>query len=1243
MKRYAVVCATLVLLTMIGFAGSAQAAWLALPEAESQTAQFDILESTSNQTVLNWSAGSLELEEGDDGDVQANLAGVKADEHVAGAPEFTRLVRLPWGRSGNLHVAGGVVSHISADGALLSTVGLDEAPINLEEWVMLGQTGVMRDVTIAPLHMAPVKFDEDGSVWVAASLQLVVDTSTRMEGVSDQEPTRPVSRAFWPIYQEMITDDLDDLGTRLATTKGTYLIISHSSYVSNLQPFIAWKKQKGYTIDLHEFSGTISFADIQTLVADKYETSDPALEFVLLVGDVNRGADAAIPSSLIQNPDDRYSEEWDVTDWEYATIEGGDYFPEVFIGRMTAGSPTDVFRIVQRTIAYERNSVNIPLDDPHFETVHLIAANYSEGGAQPLTPVATSEWLAERMRQSWDVPNVLDYFVYQSGQGPDGEDIKAGINQYGGLFVTYRGWGNAQGWEVPLFTISDISDLTNVFRLPVLTSFVCNTGDFGNAANPESFGEKWIVAGTPTNPTGAVAVVAPSDLHTQTAYNNSLIAGYYTGVYAEYMGNISQALLRAKIELYNNFPLNREDGDKVEFYWHVYHVLGDPELSMWRRAPRLMDVTLPSEITLGQDYLEVSVQGMSGALPNTYVQVIQGETLFSGGYTDAAGIAYIPMENLDVSGNVQVTLTHQDYLPVVENIPVAQAPRFISIASWDVDAGSDGLVNPDESVDVVVTLTNSGSEAVNGINATISTQNEDLVTITSASASFGDLGSGASADNGTSAFSFTLNGAAPDGAMIELDVTITDNADREWTGKVWIPAGTSAMQFLSASALSGAYEPGGTPSMEFTFENIGSVPAENLTATLLSWDEAVTVTDGVVNNINIAQGESGPIAPFGLSVNASTYHGRVVRFSMVFTKDGTEVDRMNFSVPLTGAVTTDPFGPDSHGYFIYDDTDTQWDEAPTYTNINLADEDDATLYELHDDENTVVQLPFEFTFYGRAYDEGSPLTVSSNGWISFKEESDYTVNFFRNWGIPSSLGPTGMIAAFWDDLKPPLELTTMKVYTWYDQANGRFIIRWHDALNRYLWADGVANPARFTIVLYDPSVMQTESGDGVIEIHYDNVVNVDQDNNYATVGLMNRLRNVGLEYTYGNLYPASAAPIESERALRITTNAPDNLNGVGERAEDPTSPNDFVLYQSYPNPFNSATEIAFDLPEAGDVRLSVYNLLGQEIAVLVDRPMSAGHKQVTWQVNDKSLSSGLLLVRLDAGNKILWSKMMYVK
>lgn len=494
-----------------------------------------------------------------------------------------------------------------------------------------------------------------------------------------------------------------------------------------------------------------------------------------------------------------------------------------------------------------------------------------------------------------------------------------------------------------------------------------------------------------------------------------------------------------------------------------------------------------------------------------------------------------------------------------------------------MDAGADGLVNPDESVEVVVTLTNSGTEAVNGINAAISTQNSDLLEITSSSASYGDLGSGASADNATSAFAFTLSGTAPDGAMIELDVTITDDADREWTGKVWVPIGTSNMHFVSATSTSGSFEPGGSPSMEFSFENIGSVSADNLTATLLSWDEAVTVTDGEVTGVNIASGATGTVGNFTVNVNSSTYHGRVVRFSMVFTKNGTEVDRLNFSVPLEGATTTDPFGPDSHGYFIYDDTDTQWDEAPTYTHFDISGEEDATLLELHDDDNATVQLPFDFTFYGRAYEEGSPVTVSSNGWISFKEESDYTVNFFRNWGIPSSLGPTGMIAAFWDDLGQPRESSTMSVYTWYDQAEGRFIIEWHDTMNRYLFTDGENYPAQFTVVLYDPSVMQTQSGDGVIEIHYDNVENVDQDNNYATVGLMNRLRNVGLEYTYADLYPAAAAQIENGRALRITTNAPDNLNDVGERVDDPTSPDDFTLYQSYPNPFNSATEIAFDL------------------------------------------------------------------
>jgi len=72
-----------------------------------------------------------------------------------------------------------------------------------------------------------------------------------------------------------------------------------------------------------------------------------------------------------------------------------------------------------------------------------------------------------------------------------------------------------------------------------------------------------------------------------------------------------------------------------------------------------------------------------------------------------------------------------------------------------------------------------------------------------------------------------------------------------------------------------------------------------------------------------------------------------------------------------------------------------------------------------------------------------------------------------------------------------------------------------------------------------------------------------------------------------------------------------------------------VLEGNYPNPFNPATEIRYDLPEAVHVQLVVYDVLGRQVRVLVDQPMSAGTHAVTWDAS--GLPSGTYLYRLTAG------------
>lgn len=92
---------------------------------------------------------------------------------------------------------------------------------------------------------------------------------------------------------------------------------------------------------------------------------------------------------------------------------------------------------------------------------------------------------------------------------------------------------------------------------------------------------------------------------------------------------------------------------------------------------------------------------------------------------------------------------------------------------------------------------------------------------------------------------------------------------------------------------------------------------------------------------------------------------------------------------------------------------------------------------------------------------------------------------------------------------------------------------------------------------------------------------------------------------------------------------------------DAGHPTEFRLLQNFPNPFNPSTSIRFYLPEAGPVRLAVYDLTGREVALLEDDHFSAGNHNSAF--NAVNLSSGIYMYRLDAGKFSEVKKMTLVK
>jgi len=143
-------------------------------------------------------------------------------------------------------------------------------------------------------------------------------------------------------------------------------------------------------------------------------------------------------------------------------------------------------------------------------------------------------------------------------------------------------------------------------------------------------------------------------------------------------------------------------------------------------------------------------------------------------------------------------------------------------------------------------------------------------------------------------------------------------------------------------------------------------------------------------------------------------------------------------------------------------------------------------------------------------------------------------------------------------------------------------------------------------------------------------------------------KSVGVEYI-GPTYSAVTLSvplywIDRQNAKELLTHVLANRFGLLTSVKDKgeTRPLEFRLEQNYPNPFNPSTQIQFTLPAQSAVTLRVYDILGRQVAELIDQTLAPGTHQVRWEP-ERTAPSGIYYYRLESGSQALTGKMLLLK
>lgn len=730
--------------------------------------------------------------------------------------------------------------------------------------------GIARDVAIARIDLAPVQYNP-----VANRLKILKSAIIQVKYTQkDRQQQRSLSKkgfsASFDAFQKSLIQGVKNKRDSIVTTPAKYIVVADSMFRKTLQPFLNWKKQKGFqVVEAYTSDPAVGTypGSIKSYILSHYNGAtplNPAPSYVLLVGDI-----AQIPAFSGHQGSH-------VSDLYYAEFTG-DTIPDAFFGRFSATDTSELSAQIRKTLAYEKFMLTNP---QYLDSTVLIAGHdgtYGSTHGNGQVNYISQEYLHSIYQFH------TNKYLYPNSSSQRMQ-ILQNLND-GFSIANYTAHGYQAGWANPQIYVNDLSQVNNKGQFGLMIGNACLTNDF---QYPKCFGE----AVLRLDNRGAIGYIGGSnntywdeDFYWAVGLTGNInphpnYASTGEGAYDLLFHTHGEPFQKwhtsqGQMVFAGNMSVETSGSSRSSYYWEIYHLMGDPSLMPYLGFPQTPIASYTKVIPVGVGKYQVVTD------PYATVALSRNDSLYGVSRADKSGNATINFNPFATAGKALLVITSQNKQPVIDTLDIINpAGPYILHKKYvmnDSLGNNNGKAEYGEKIFLDETIRNFTSHTDSNVTATISTQDTNI-TILDSTESWSFVAGDTSLTH-QNAFSIKLKNQVIDRHIVYLDVNITGDQGSKWNSRFkiklhapYLKLGEGEVKELNGDG-DGILESGETGQFKTRVMNQGSADASQVQTSIVPDSSAISVMSQPGINLGAISEGSAKNITYDFSIDKDAWKG----------------------------------------------------------------------------------------------------------------------------------------------------------------------------------------------------------------------------------------------------------------------------------------------------------------------------------------------------------------------------------